>query len=543
MSPTDSANSMGDDASPFRPAMATESEQYAFLRQILDINPNLIFAKDREGRFTLVNQAVADVYGTTVEALIGKTDADFNPNKEEVAFFRQMDLEVMNSLKEHVIPEEKITDAAGNVHFLQTVKRPIIGPNGVANHVLGVATDITERKRLEEQLRESQKMEALGFLAGGIAHDFNNLLTVIFGNADLMAQRLKSRQRRDERLVSCLELILAAARRGESLTRQLLAFGRRQPLHPVVLDMNAVIRDAADLLKRLLGEQNVLEIRLEERPLYVKVDPGQLEQILMNLAVNARDAMPAGGVLRIATCVRELDRAHVANHPQAQVGRHGMLSVSDTGTGIAPEILGKIFDPFFTTKPVGQGTGLGLSTVYGIVKQAGGHVAVESTVGKGTTFRIFLPLVAAPFTAAGETAGNSMSAKGKETVLVCEDQRDVLDLAADILRLSGYEVLAAQSPRRAIEVAEEHCGPIHLLLTDIVMPEMNGVQLAAAIRERRPGTKVLFMSGYASEMSGNEGDAALGRLLPKPFGSRVLLDEVRATLDRREPDGFGTDSV
>ncbi|MDX1402494.1 MAG: PAS domain S-box protein, partial [Kiloniellales bacterium] len=301
-----------------------------FLRQILDINPNLIFAKDREGRFTLVNQTVADIYGTTLDDLIGKTDADFNPNADEVAFFRQMDLQVMDTLEEKVIPEELITDAQGNTHWLQTVKRPIIGPDGKANQVLGVATDITQRKNLEEQLRHAQKMEALGQLAGGIAHDFNNMLVVILGNAQRLLQRAQRGAVNQDELASGLEMVVSAAERTAVLIRRLLAFGRKQAVHPVILDPNRIVTELSELLQQLIGEHNRLLVRTGSS-WTVRADAGEMEQIIVNLVLNARDAMPEGGAVEVTTSDVTVDASMIKQHPEAVQGDYIKISVKDEG--------------------------------------------------------------------------------------------------------------------------------------------------------------------------------------------------------------------
>ncbi|MEK6674056.1 MAG: ATP-binding protein [Planctomycetota bacterium] len=506
-------------------------QQREFLRQILDINPHLIFAKDRAGRFTLVNKALADIYGTTIEQLIGKTDADFNPNPEQVAFFRQMDLQVMDTLKEIEIPEEVISDATGKKHWLQTIKRPIVGADGKANQMLGVATDITQRKNLEDQLRHSQKMEALGKLAGGIAHDFNNMLAVILGNAERLLNRTKQQGLRDEDLATSLEMIVSSSERAALLIRRLLAFSRKQPISPIVLDLNRGVTEMTALLRRLLGENVQLHVRAEAVQDHVRADPGQIEQIMVNLAVNARDAMPHGGTLTVRTLTTMADEALAVLGSATKESRFVKLSVSDTGLGMTQEVAQRIFEPFFTTKPVGQGTGLGLSIVYGIVKQIGGHIVVDSAPGQGTRFDIYLPTVDAELTESG-ASGDVRTLRGTETILLCEDDEGVLDLTRTILEDHGYTVLAAGRGRKALQIAKKHESPIHLLLTDVVMPDLNGRQLAERIRELKPDTRVLFMTAYSAgirELSAEHAESP--HWIDKPFTTNILLRYVRNVLD------------
>jgi two-component system, cell cycle sensor histidine kinase and response regulator CckA len=364
--------------------------QREFLRQIIDLNPSFIFAKDRSGRFTLVNQAVAENYGTTVEDLVGKTDADFNSSPEQVEHFRRDDLEVMDTQREKIVSEEVITDASGRKRHLHTIKRPIVGPDGVANQVLGVAIDITARKRLEEQLAQAQKMEAVGRLAGGVAHDFNNLLTVILGSVELLLDGLEP----GHPVQPNAEEIRKAAERAAQLTRQLLAFSRKQMLEPSVLDLNRVVLEGARMLRHLTGEDIELVTLPEAVGASVKADATQLTQVILNLAINARDAMPHGGTLTIRTVCTSFDQAYAAVHPGVTPGEYVTIAMTDTGHGITPEVLPHIFEPFFTTKPVGLGTGLGLATSYGIVEQSGGHITLESEPGRGTTFFVHLPRVA-----------------------------------------------------------------------------------------------------------------------------------------------------
>ena len=328
--------------------------QRRFLRQVIDLNPSFIFAKDREGRFTLVNQAVADNYGTTVEELVGRTDADFNPDAEQVEHFRRDDLEVMDTRREKVVPEEVITDSTGQKRWLHTIKRPIVGPDGRADQVLGVSTDITGLRLLEEQLAQAQKMEAVGRLAGGVAHDFNNLLTVILGSVDMLLDTLEPGHPGQPHG----EEIRRAGERAAMLTRQLLAFSRRQLLQPGVLDLNRIVTDGARMLRHLIGEDIELVVLPEAADARVRADATQITQVILNLAINARDAMPHGGTLTIRTFLSAGDGASGATP-----GGCVTIAVTDTGHGIAPEVVPHIFEPFFTTKPVGLGTGLGLATV------------------------------------------------------------------------------------------------------------------------------------------------------------------------------------
>ncbi len=511
------------------------SKQRAFLRQVIDLNPNFIFAKDREGRFTLVNQAVAEAYGTTVENLLGKNDTDFNPNKEEVAWFRQDDLDVMNTRQEKFIPEEVITDAEGRVRWLQTIKRPIVSLDGAVNQMLGVATDITARKQVEEalhkseeQLRQSQKMEAVGKLAGGVAHDFNNLLTAINGHSELAMRNLAH----DDPLYRKLEGIKRAGERAASLTRQLLAFSRKQILQPKVLDLNQVIFEMNKMLQPLIGEDVDLFTKLMPDLGKVKADPGQIEQVLMNLTVNARDAMPRGGRLTIETANVYFDEVYIMHHASVLPGWYVMLAVSDNGCGMDDLTKERIFEPFFTTKEVGKGTGLGLSTVYGIVKQSGGNIWVYSEAGRGTTFKVYLPCVDRGAEESELNADDTKVLTGTETVLLVEDEEMVRDMAKEILQESGYQVLEAKHGREALLVAEQHHGPIHLMLSDVVMPQMSGRELAEQLTPLRREMKVLYMSGYTDDAIVHHGVLDEGMaFIGKPFTAGALTRKVRATLN------------
>ena len=793
-------------------------KERAFLRQVIDINPNFVFAKDREGRFTLVNQAVADAYGTTVENLIGRTDADFNSNKEEVEHFRRGDLMVMNSLRELWIPEEKITDSRGTVRWLQTVKRPVVGDDGHAHQVLGVSTDlterlraeklrsalyriaattsatedidefygaihaivgelmyaknfyvalhdahadlisfpycvdeldptpgpmppgngltshvlrtgealltldedftemvrrgevelvgsnsvawlgvplkrggktfgvlvvqsydprftfveaekevltfvsqqiavalerkhaqeaireseeryrllfernlagvyrmtlvgrilecndalahifgyasweelvdrdiavlypdsrqrrdffdallrarglanyemrgqrkdggtawtfqnaslladerageiivegtvsdITERRHLEEQLRQSQKMEGIGQLAGGIAHDFNNLLTTVLGYSDMALSQLSAHDPIREDILE----IRKAGQRASNLTRQLLAFSRKQVFEPRVLDLNALIAESSRMLARLIGEHIRFVTELDPGLASVRADPGQVEQVIVNLVVNARDAMPEGGALTMRTGNAEVTAASARDHFGVAPGHYVVVCVADTGVGIDSETQKHIFEPFFTTKEKPHGTGLGLATVYGIVSQSGGHIFVASEPGRGSTFAIYLPRVEEIASAAGAPAAPAAVRRGSETILLVEDEEAVRGLTRRCLESSGYTVLQASSAEEALPIAARHAGRLDLLLTDVIMPGASGPELARRLLELRPGTRVLYVSGYTDASMASQGALDNGAFfLQKPFTPETLARKVREVLDAREP--------
>ena len=387
--------------------------------------------------------------------------------------------------------------------------------------------DLSERRRLEEQFRQAQKMEAVGQLAGGVAHDFNNLLTAILGYSDLLASRLKPGSVEIEEL----DEIRKAGERAASLTRQLLAFSRQQVLERKVLDLNSLIADVGKMLHRLIGEDIALVTVLDPGLRRVWADAGQLEQVVMNLAVNARDAMPRGGKLTIETANVELDEAYARKHVTVRPGSFVMLAVSDSGTGMDLETLSKIFEPFFTTKETGKGTGLGLSTVYGIVKQSGGHVWVYSEPGKGTTFKIYLPPSAEGLSPEHVPLVGTLSLRGSETVLLVEDEQSVRALTRVILENHGYTVLEAASGEKALKIVRDFDGPIHLVLTDVVMPSMGGSTLVSHVETLRPGIKVLYMSGYTDDAVVRHGHLDQGRaFLQKPFTPEGLARKVREAL-------------
>jgi two-component system cell cycle sensor histidine kinase/response regulator CckA len=395
-----------------------------------------------------------------------------------------------------------------------------------------MVTDVTERRGMEEQLRQSQKLEAVGRLAGGVAHDFNNLLTAILGGAQLLADGLApSSPLRQEALE-----IQEAGRKAALLTRQLLAFGRKQAARPVVVDLGEIVTGLDRMLRRLIGEDVELVTAARPGAGCVRADPGQIEQVIVNLAVNARDAMPAGGRLTIETANVELGEDVTRRHAEAKPGPHVMLAVSDTGVGMTPEVRSHLFEPFFTTKRQGEGTGLGLSTVYGIVKQCGGEIGVCSEPGKGTVFKIYFPRVAAPAEPIAPAPAPRGAARGTETVLVVEDEVMVRTLAVRVLRQAGYDVLEAGDGEEALRLAAgAKDRKIELMVSDVVMPHMGGPELAQRLRAERPDLRVLLMSGYTDRAGDVEAQlGARTAFLSKPFASSELLRKVREVLDRHD---------
>ncbi len=387
--------------------------------------------------------------------------------------------------------------------------------------------DLSSQKVLEERLRLSQKMEAVGRLAGGVAHDFNNLLTAILGYGSLLSSRLApGAPGREE-----LDEMLRASERATALTQQLLAFSRKQVLEPVVLDVNELVRNLEKMLRRLIGEDLELATKLDALAGRVRADHGQLEQVIMNLVLNARDAMPNGGRLTIETANADLDESYAQRHITVRPGRYVMVAVSDTGTGMDAETQAHIFEPFFTTKEKGKGTGLGLSTVYGIVKQSGGNIWVYSEPGKGTTFKVYLPRVGEPAEEGVPRTAGPLSTSGTGTILVVEDEPAIRALAKRVLEGRGYRVIEAGSGKDALERVRAEEGPINLLLTDLVMPDMPGTELACRLEEMRPGVRVLFMSGYTDDGVVRSGQLGSGHaFLQKPFTPGILASKVREIL-------------
>ena len=502
-------------------------EQY---RLLFDSNPQPMWVYDEETlAFLAVNDAAVKHYGYSHGEFLSMTIRD-------IGRFEGAQLLDENFVHSHAEPDRKASPSPrvwahrkkdGRLIDVEIAVGSIEFRGRKAGLVL--VTDVTERKHLETQLLQSQKMDSVGRLAGGVAHDFNNLLGVITGYGELLAGRLPN----DPQLKRYVNDILKAAARAAGLTRQLLAFSRKQVLQPRVLDLNAVVAEMEKMLRRLIGEDVQLITVFDERLEGVLADPGQMEQVLMNLAVNARDAMPRGGRLTIETANVDLDATYARSRPGVKPGPHVMLAVSDTGHGMEPEVLGHIFEPFFTTKEAGKGTGLGLATVHGIVKQSGGHIFVYSERGQGTTFKIYLPRVEAGKVAEAPAAPQAELHRGSETVLLVEDEESLRGIVRECLEASGYSVIEARHAGHALELAEGHSAPIHLLITDVIMPGMSGSQLAAALTASHAETRVLYMSGYTDDAVVLHGVLAADvSFLQKPFTTDALARKVREVLDR-----------
>ncbi len=517
-----------------RALIATQAAHKALLgseakfAKAFNANPSGMAITTLDGRVVDVNDAFLRTFGYTRDEAVGRTTVDVGlwPSAEE----RARAVQAAQTLgRVQMIEIEGRTKEQARKTLLYSAE--LIELDG-APHVLVLTNDITERRELEDQLRQAGKMEAVGQLAGGVAHDFNNILTAILGYADLLATDLPPDDRRREDV----DEIRKAAQRAAALTRQLLAFSRKQVLEPRSLNVNELVDNMDKMLRPLLGEHIALRAVPAADLHAVRADPNQIEQVILNLAINARDAMPKGGKLTIETSNVDLDEHYAARHPSVVPGPHVMLAVSDTGTGMDVATQARIFEPFFTTKEPGRGTGLGLATVYGIVKQSGGSIWVYSELGKGTTFKIYLPALDAPPEQLGKGVTPALDLRGTETVLVVEDDEQLLKVAHRALEARGYTVLAAARGDVAIELARRHSGPIHLLLTDVTIPDMDGRRLAAAIRSERQNVRLLYMSGYADQAIVHHGllDANIA-YLPKPFTTEAIARRVREVLDAPLP--------
>src|SRR6266478_935712 len=492
-------------------------------RLIFSYNPLPTWVIDNETRrFLEVNDAAIRQYGYSLNEFKCMTAFDLRPEEERARYLDLMKQMPNDGLYQgnwkHRKKDGKIIQVEIISHELEYAGRRVR---------LVVAQDLSERHLLEQQLRQSQKMEAVGRLAGGVAHDFNNLLMVIKGHTELLLNVLPP----SEHCSRKIEQIDRAADRASALTRQLLAFSRLQVLQPHVMNLNEVVEEMGRLLPRLIGEDIELVVRGSENLGAIRADASQMEQVIMNLAVNARDAMPDGGRLLIETLNAELDSTYNAVHPIVRQGRYILLAVSDTGTGMSAEIQAHVFEPFFTTKAQGKGTGLGLATVYGIVKQSGGFIWVYSEIGRGTSFKIYLPRVDQPVERAGAVRSVSEAPRGTETILLAEDEQDVREVAREFLESGGYTVIEARDGAEALKRVEKHEGAIDLVLTDMVMPGMTGQELTARLLQSLPDIRVLYMSGYSERAAADcaRGESSM-RLLSKPFSRWALLRAVHEIL-------------
>jgi two-component system cell cycle sensor histidine kinase/response regulator CckA len=500
-------------------------------RSMVEEAPYGIFRVSEDGEFLRVNPALQKILGYATSDELLNMNLELDVFRHPVDFRRLVEL--LGSVGEFKDVEVDWKRKDGTPITVRCSGRRLNQDPDGAPYFEAFAEDVTERRVLERQLRMAAKMEAVGRLSGGIAHDFNNLLGVIIGYSQVLRRRLGQ----DSPLYEHAEEVEKAAQRAVSLTRQLLAFSRQQILTPVVLDLNALVSDMEKMLPRLLGEDIAVSTKLDPELGRVKADQGQIEQVVMNLAVNARDAMPEGGKLVITTANVELDQTYARRHPGAKPGHCVLLAVTDSGIGMNSETLAHIFEPFFTTKEVGKGTGLGLATVYGVVKQSGGYVWVDSELGKGASFQIFLPRV--EDTVAPTSAGPSLdeNLRGNETVLLVEDADALRKLTRSFLLEHGFQVLPASNGEEAVEVARNHDGPIHLLLTDVVMPGMNGRVLADQLLAKWPRLKVVYISGYTDSFIAGHGVLEEGtHLLHKPFTEDALIRKVRAVLDAKPGD-------
>lgn len=426
----------------------------------------------------------------------------------------------------HSVNENLTKD--GRTIICEWFNTPLVTEEGEFDGLLCLAQDVTERKSLEEQLRHAQKMEAVGQLAGGVAHDFNNLLTVIICYGELLLESIQP----DDPGRVFLQEIRKAAERSAALTRQLLSFSRKQIQDLKVLDLNEIVHETENMLNRIIGEDVELLAELEAPLDRIKVDAGQLDQVILNLVVNARDAMPAGGQLTIETRNVELDEAYAKAHPGVLPGHYVLLAVTDTGTGMSDEIKQRLFEPFFTTKAPGRGTGLGLPVVHGIVKQSGGHIEVESEPKRGSTFKIYFPRFIATGSSSNLQRGDSNAPRGTETILLVEDEAIVRALSRRVLQGCGYTVLEAGTGDEALRLFREHSGPIHLLLTDVVMPGTGGRDLAEVLAPLHPGIKVLYVSGYTDDAVLRHGVSREQiNFLQKPFTPVTLATKIREVLE------------
>lgn len=491
---------------------------------LFDNTKDILFTMDLYGNVTSVNKTAEEVIGWPRNEVLEKNIKTFVA-PEHAALCGNVMRRIVNEPLQHFEIAMLRKDAR---KVLLEVNARLIRSNGKKDCVQGIARDVTERRQLENMVRQSQKLEAIGRLSGGLAHDFNNLLCVINGHTEILTEALQP----GDPAIRSVAQIRKASDSAAALTRQLLAFSRRQVFHPQVVDLNAIVAETERFLARVINEHIEFHTALDPSLGRVTVDPIQIEQVIINLVLNARDAMPEGGKLTIETSNLDLEADHHSKLSQIPAGKYVLLTLTDTGCGMNEETQNRIFEPFYTTKEMGKGTGLGLATVYGIVKQSGGFIWVYSEEGRGTTFKIYLPRVAAPLTEERPGRRHVEIAKGTETILLVEDAEPLRSLTKEFLTASGYTVLEAANGDEAIQIAQSHFGTIDLLLTDVVMPRLGGKPLVEQMAQFRPHTRVLYMSGYPNDGIAQAGILANGAaLLEKPFTREILSKRVRQVLD------------
>jgi PAS domain S-box-containing protein len=503
------------------------TEKEARLRLLVETSPDLIWLKDADGVYLFCNKMVEQFFGSKEADIVGKTDYDF-VNKELADFFRDHDHKAMAAGKPSSNMEWVTFASDGHRAYLNTIKTPMFDAEGRLLGVLGIGRDITEYQKLEEQLRHAQKMESIGTLAGGIAHDFNNILSAIIGYGHVTLMKMP----KDDPLRINIEHMLESADRAAALTQSLLAFSRKQIIDRKPVDLNNVLQKMEKFLARVIGEDVEVRMALGETTLTIFADAGQLEQVFMNLATNARDAMPNGGSFTIESAVMELDNGFIAAHGYGKPGTYAMIVATDTGMGMDEETRKKIFEPFYTTKEVGKGTGLGLAMVYGIIKQHEGFINVYSEPDKGTTFRIYLPIIKAAAVNGQEAIDAEYPKGGTETVLLAEDDANLRKLSQLVLEQMGYTVITANNGEEAITKFMENKDRIQLLLFDIIMPKKNGKEAYEEIRKVMPKIPVLFTSGYSPDMLSDKSLIDKGAaIVYKPISPLALSKKVREVLE------------
>jgi two-component system cell cycle sensor histidine kinase/response regulator CckA len=517
-------------------------EQREWLQVTLSSIGDAVIATDLKGQINFMNPAAETLTGWTSSQAanipLSEVLQTVNDTAHRVAENSVVQLADLKTNSLTIATNLILISKDGTEKFISYTPSPICNQAGQTTGMVLVLRDMTERKQAEEALRhteaqliQAQKMEAVGQLAGGVAHDFNNLLTAIIGYSQLIQAQLEpsSPMRHD------IDEICKAGQRAAALTSQLLAFSRKQVLQPKILDLNVIVANTSKMLSRLIGEDIRFRTTLDPGLKQVKADPGQIEQVLMNLVVNARDAMPDGGSLSIETANVYLDEIYAEQHVEVRPGHHVVLVVSDSGCGMDTKTMAKIFEPFFTTKEQGKGTGLGLATVYGIIKQSGGHIWVYSEPDKGTTFKVYFPQIAEEPSSIEAPVQSNLLPQGTETILLAEDDLQVREFASRVLRGLGYKVLEASNGNEALVMAEQTAGTIDILLTDVVMPQIGGKHLSEKLKLHRPEIKVLFLSGYTADSIVHHGVLDKGvAFLHKPFNSGDLVRKVREVLDRIE---------